>query len=102
MLTAGCATTQPVHENENDIVAFGMLKSRGYEALDDDGLDARITAELHISRVVAGSAPSRVLIIHYIAHSDLPEGRELRFHLRRADDGTYLVCTEGGRGYICR
>mgnify|MGYP005830563671 CR=1 FL=1 len=98
---AGCATTQASDTHASDLVAVGLLKNRGYEALDEYGLNGRFTAELHVSRVISGSVSSRLLTVRYIAHDSLPEDRELRFHLRRSSDGAYLVCRDGGRGYTC-
>lgn len=39
--------------------------------------------------------------IKYITHGGLPQNADLRLRMRRADNGTYLVCSDGGRGYIC-
>lgn len=73
------------------------------KALDEWGMSGMITAELRISRVLRGRAPSRTVTIRYIAHMDLPEDSALRFHLRRAPSGgSWVVCKQGGgQGYIC-
>jgi integration host factor subunit beta len=85
-----------------DLVLFGKLENLDYQALDEFGLNGRMTARLRVTRVVRGHVSSPVLMIRYIAHTNLPEDSELRFHLRRDDDDTYMVCGDGGRGYICR
>jgi hypothetical protein len=85
-----------------DLVVTGYASTRAFEALDEFGMSSDITAELRISKVLRGHAPSHVLTIRYIAHTDWPKGLELRFHLRRSSTATWLVCKEGnGLGYIC-
>ena len=85
-----------------DLLVTGYASTRAAEALDEFGMSSDITAELRISKVLRGRAPSQVLTIRYIAHTDLPEDSELRFHLRRSSASTWLVCKEGkGLGYIC-
>lgn len=88
-----------------DLVVMGYASSRSYEALDEFGMSNMITAELRISKVLRGRAPSNTLTIRYIAHMDLPEDSARRFHLRPLSKGArvWLVCKQGsGLGYICR
>ena len=86
-----------------DLVVMGHLITREYEALDEFGASVTMTADLRISRVLQGHAPSGKVTVRYIAHTDAPENRELRLHLRRSSGGTWLVCKKGrSEGYICR
>jgi hypothetical protein len=87
----------------DDLIVMGYAKTRAYEVLDEYGMSTAITADLRISKVISGRAPSRILTIRYIAHTDLRDDRELRFHLRRSATATWLVCKQGdGQGYICK
>lgn len=87
----------------SDLSVLGKLESQEYiGSLDDFGLNGVITARLRISRTLSGRAPATVVKVRYIAHGYLSEDSELRFHLRRSDDGEYLVCSDGGRGFVCR
>ena len=86
-----------------DLVVRGQVETLSYEALDELGLNGRMTARLTITRVISGRPPSPVLTVRYIAHSYLPADRSVRLRLRRSDEDTWLICSEsGGRGYICR
>jgi hypothetical protein len=87
-----------------DLLVTGHVKTRDYEALDGEfNLSVVMIAELRISKILRGRAPSRTVQVRYIAHMDLPEDAERRFHLRRASGSTWLVCKDGpGDGYICR
>lgn len=86
-----------------DLVVMGHLTTREYEALDEFGASVATTADLKISRVLQGHAPSGNVTVRYIAHMDAPNNRDLRLHLRRSLGGTWLVCKEGrSEGYICR
>lgn len=85
-----------------DLVVVGRVKTVDYAALDDFGLNGQMTGQLTITRTLRGRPPSTQLTVRYIAHSYLPEESELRFHLRSAKNGIWLVCKQGeGRGYIC-
>lgn len=85
-----------------DLIVEGRATSLSYEALDEFGMSSAITAQLRISKVLRGRAPSSVITIRYIAHMDLPKTGNLRFHLRRSSTTIWLVCKEkGGLGYIC-
>ena len=99
-LASGCANSPPM-DKSGELVVWGTLKNRSFEALDEWGLNGSAAADLHITHVDSGRAPSRILKIRYIAHSYIKEGVEMRFRLQRSETGEYLVCTEGGRGYIC-
>lgn len=98
------AAAQDTRIRRGDLVVLAHASPRGYEPLDEFGMSGMITAELRISKVLRGRPPSRTLKIRYIAHMDLPEDSELRFHLRRAPSGSsWLVCKQGGgQGYICK
>lgn len=86
-----------------DLVVMGYASTKAYEVLDEYGMSTAITADLRISKVVRGRAPSRILTVRYIAHADFRADRPLRFHLRRVSNGTWIVCKQGdGQGYICR
>jgi integration host factor subunit beta len=98
---SGLDPTSNASREANDLVVYGKVENLDSDEFDDLGMNVRVTARLRITRIVRGRAPSPVLTIRYIAHSYLSEDAELRFRLRRADDGTYLVCTNGGRGYVC-
>ena len=90
-------------DESRDIVVFGKVQTLDFEPLDEYAISSQISARLTITRVIRGRPPSQVLTIRYIAHSDYPMDREVRFHLRRSDDGVWLVCHDGlGRGYDCR
>ncbi len=87
-----------------DLIVFGQVSTLDhFEPLDEFGMSGVIKARLTITRVVKGRAPSSVLTVKYIAHMDMPADQDFRFHLRRADDGSYLVCRgeRGGSGYHC-
>lgn len=100
-ILAGCVTTHGWAKTRYPVV-YGTIKNDGnVDILDELGLNVRFTAQLHVSRVVSGQIPSQDLTIRYIAHTHLPEDVELRLKLRAADDDIYLVCRDGGRGYIC-
>jgi len=98
------APGQETRIRHGDLVVLGYASPRSYEALDEFGMSGMITAELRISKVLQGRPPSRTLKIRYIAHMDLPEDSELRFHLRRVPSGSsWIVCKQGaGQGYICK
>jgi len=98
------AAPQNTSIRQGDLVVLGYVSPRSYEALDEFGMSAMITAELRISKVLRGRPPSRALKIRYIARMDLPEDSELRFHLRRSPSGSaWIVCKQGGgQGYICK
>ncbi|MEG3179322.1 hypothetical protein [Sphingomonas sp. LT1P40] len=99
---SGTAAGSSLVRDAGDLVVFGKLDQQEYsESLDELGLNGLITARLRITRVVSGRPPSELLRIQYIAHTYRSQGRAFLFHLRRSDDGTYLVCGEGGRGFIC-
>lgn len=86
-----------------DLVVMGYVRTQAYEVLDEYGMSTAITADLRISKVIRGRAPSRILTVRYIAHVDLPDDQDLRFHLRPTPTGTWLVCKQGGgQGYICK
>jgi hypothetical protein len=78
------------------------VENSNQEVLDDLGLNVEFTGRLTITHVHSGSAPSSILSIRYIGHSDLVPDHPVRLHLRRAKDGIWLVCGDRGRGYICR
>jgi hypothetical protein len=98
------ATQHDSRFRRGDLVVTGQVKTRDYEALDGEfNLSLVMIADLRISKVLRGRAPSRTVRVRYIGHMDLPEDGELRFHLRRASRDTWLVCKDGhGDGYICR
>lgn len=90
------------HIRRDDLVVIGHVTTHDYEAFDEFGMSGIMTGDLRISKVLRGRAPSKTLTIRYVAHMNLPENNELRFHLRRSSAGTWLVCKEGrGQGYIC-
>ena len=103
-LTASSGCVHHAGVPSTDLIAFGHVRTLTYEPLDELGMSGVMTARLTITRVLKGRAPSPVLTIKYIAHTDLPADQELRFHLRRAKDGIYLACRDraGVRGYICK
>ncbi|PXA97997.1 hypothetical protein DMC47_10935 [Nostoc sp. 3335mG] len=78
------------------VVVTGRVEDLRYDELDDVGLNFEVTATLRISRVA-----SPTVRIKYITHGGLPKNADLRLRMRRADDGTYLVCSDGSRGYMC-
>ena len=88
-----------------DLEAVGRLRNLNYEHIDDpeDLLGhGWITAEFRITRVLRGRAPSRHIIIRYLAHAYRREDVSIRFRLRTNTNGTYTVCAErGGDGLIC-
>ncbi|MBC9035234.1 hypothetical protein IAG41_22820 [Sphingomonas sp. JC676] len=97
------AMQQDSHIRRDDLVVMGYVTAREYEALDEFGMSSIMTADLKISKVLRGRAPGGTLTIRYVAHMDLPENSELRFHLRRSSAGAWLVCKQGrGQGYICK
>ena len=102
-LTASSGCVHNADVPNADLVVIGHVSTLGYEPLDELGMSGVTTARLTINRVLKGRAPSPVLTIKYIAHSDLPADLEIRFHLRRSKDGIYLVCRDPrvGRGFIC-
>ena len=83
------------------VVVSGKLKNLDFDVLDEWGMNVRITAQLRVRRVVKGRLKARVLTIRYITHSGLPEDTEIKLRLRRSNDGSYLLCSNGGRGYVC-
>ena len=100
-LLTGCAGSPQIGANSGDLVAWGTLKNHSFKVLDEWGLNGRATADFHITRVVTGRTRSKVVRISYIAHSYIHEGVEMRLRLKRSGSGEYLVCSEGGRGYVC-
>jgi hypothetical protein len=103
-LSASAEAREPASPvRDGDLVVMGYARTRAYEVLDEYGMSTAITADLRVSRVIRGRAPSRILTIRYIAHGNLRDDLELRFHLRPTPAGTWLVCKQGdGQGYICR
>ena len=102
-LAAVAGPTLASSKHAHDLIVYGHVENQNHDFLDDLGLDVLITARLTITRSVKGQAPSSVLTIKYIAHSDLDENRDFRLHLRPGDDQAWLVCNDhGGRGYVCR
>lgn len=86
-----------------DLVVFGELDDQEYMgSMDELGMNGIIEARLRVTRVVKGRPPSLMLKIRYIAHTFRSGDRAFRFRLRRDEDGTYLACSDGGRGYICQ
>ena len=90
-------------DHPEELVVLGRLDDQEYlESLDELGMNGLIEARLHVTRVVKGRSPSRALRIRYIAHGFRRGDRTYRFRLRRDDDGAYLACSEGGRGFACQ
>ena len=88
-----------------DLEAVGRLRNLKYDHIDDpqDILGhGWITAEFRITRVLRGRAPSRHILIRYLAHTYRREDLPIRLRLRTNINGTYTVCAErGGDGLIC-
>ena len=100
LLTA-CAHTAPAEST--DLLVVGRIDTTGSTSLDEWGLNVMFTGDLKITRVLKGRPPPSPLPVRYIAHSAYASDREREFHLRRAENGSWLICREGsGRGYICR
>ena len=101
--TQSSATARP--HPRPDLEAVGRLRNLDYRHIDgpDDGFGhGWITAEFRISRVLRGRAPSRLVIIRYLAHTYRREDLPIRLRLRANTNGTYTVCAEpGGEGLIC-
>ena len=96
-----CAGTR-TKEQRTDLVVFGRVHAQEYiRALDEYGVSGLMTARLSIERVETGVPPSSVLPIQFIAHGFFREDRLIRLRLRQSGNGVFLVCGEGGRGYIC-
>lgn len=88
---------QTSYHADKDLIVVGRVENLSYEHVDfpEDVLGhGWITAKLHVKRVVRGRAPGRVLQVRYFAHTYRREDRDFRFHLRKTDDSTYVVCTE--------
>ncbi len=84
---------------DRDLMVVGRLKNLDYELVtsEDDLLgQGWITADLRVLRTLDGIAPSRVLRVRYFAHNYLREDKRFKFHLRRRDDGSYLICMPAG------
>ena len=88
-----------------DLEVVGRLQNLDYAAVDDpeDLLGhGWITARLHISRVVRGRSPSRLITIRYLVHTYRNESSPVRLRLQANANGTYTVCaTPGGDGLVC-
>ena len=103
-LTISSSCAHHVAVPSSDLIVSGRVRTLTYDPLDEFGMSGVMTARLTITRVLKGRAPSPVLTIKYIAHTDLPADQDLRLRLRRANDGIYLVCKDerAVNGYICR
>lgn len=84
-----------------DVIVMGDLETLSTESMDELGSDVQITAHLKINKVLEGKIAERSVTIRYIAHTEWPKRNKIRFRLRKSSDGTYLVCSSGGRGYVC-
>lgn len=104
LLATGCATSQNIVNESDELLVIGTLKNRDFTPDDDWTVTTgRVSADLDITRVISGKAPGRFLKIYYMAHMYRREKIETRFRLRRSDTGVYLVCGEKGRiGYVCQ
>jgi hypothetical protein len=100
---ASCAGSEhPFGFQNNDLLAIGRLDpANDGVVLDDLGLNVQFTARFRIKHLSRGKAPSSVLTVYYIAHTSIPGGKNVRLHLRRHSGGEWLVCSGGGRGYVC-
>ncbi len=88
---------------EDQLVVFGKIERQEYiDFVDDLGMNIVMEARLFITRVESGHSPTPSLTMRTITHTDLPQGRELRFRLCPTTEGKYLRCSEGGRGYRCQ
>ena len=97
---SACAHVIPA--KSTDLIVVGQIDTSGSASLDEWGLNVFFTGDLKITRVVKGRPPRSPLPVRYIAHSAYVSDSELEFHLRRAENGDWLVCRKGsGRGYIC-
>ena len=103
LMARGSSFADDAQRTTSDLVVFGKVESQKFiETLGELGIDSVFTARFRITRVQTGNPPSRPLTIRYIAHTYLSEDREFHFRLRPTSDGTYLVCSEGGRGFACK
>ena len=95
-----CAHITPVEST--DLVVVGQIDTTGSASLDEWGLNVMFTGDLKITSAVKGKPPRNPLPVRYIAHSAYASDRKIEFHLRRAENGDWLVCRDGsGKGYIC-
>jgi hypothetical protein len=103
LMARGLSFVDDAQRTTSDLVVFGKVQGQKFiETLGELGTDSVFTARFRVTRVQSGNSPSRMLTIRYIAHTYLSEDREFHFRLRPTSDGTYLVCSEGGRGYVCK
>lgn len=105
LLLAAAQPTKASHPTR-DLVVIGRLKNLDYELVSDpDDLIGHgwIKAEIRIERVLRGRAPSRVIAVRYFAHTYRGEGGLVRYRLRAAKNGTYVICAkQGDLGARCR
>ena len=97
--SAGPAQQSSLHDDE--VVVMGRLDNQRDDGTEPSLWDSIFIARLHVTQVLRGRIPSKVLTIKYIAHSERSEDQEFHFHLRRKRDGTYLACGDGGVGFVC-
>lgn len=99
------ATAPKSFDPARDLIVIGKLANQDYQGAEfaDDLLGhGWITADLRISQVLRGKSQDGVLKIKYFAHTYLLEDRSVKVHLRRAGDGSYLVCKHpSGTGLNC-
>ena len=96
-------TAHKSNVRSDDLLVIGRIENLNSESLDDFGMSLRVLARLSITHVVRGHSSAPVLTFYYVAHSELQEDRDLRFHLRKSKDGTWFACSErSGQGYVCR
>jgi hypothetical protein len=99
------ATAPKSFDPARDLIVIGKLTNQDYQGAEiaDDLLGhGWITADLRIKQVLRGKSQDRILKIKYFAHTYLREDRSVKVHLRRAGDGSYLVCKPpGGTGLNC-
>jgi hypothetical protein len=99
----GFAATGRKADAKADLVVSGKLEAQEYlGSLDELGMQGVIKARFRVTRVHSGRTASQLLTVRFIAHGTVSEDREFRWRLRETDDGTYIVCSDGGRGYICK
>ena len=107
LLVAMPAESGPRHQpsGTRDLIVIGRVENLDYKPVYDpeDVLGhGWISARLHVTRALRGSAPASVLSVRYFAHSYRYGDGDVRLHLRRWDNTTYAICADRGDGVRCR
>ena len=102
-VTSQASSRDAPSPRKSDLVVVGVIERQKFVGMTDElGMNSVIEARVRVRRIEKGHLRSSVLTVRYIAHTAYSrDNLEHRFRLLSTADGKYLVCSEGGRGFVC-